>query len=595
MNIHLLKLIVTYLILLQCIQIVISDDSICSGCEIDNVNNVCRKQGTDCIENCECNEYYCKLNKEKDQCIDCSSVLKFSLSKYYSIENNVCIGKSGSDCIKIIIETNECVNACPEYEFGDFCYQKCYDINDGEELDLGLETEQIEPTKKCKCKENKYLIEEKINDKIYKRCVDSCPSGFFDANTKKCVDKCEGSTNKITPDNGCTNMCSDGQYLFEQTETINGVEITKLYCVSNCPDEARFFYQNSLPNEERKCLKECNQNHFYSTDEVGKNQCLDSCNGISKIDFSANIFQCNNRAGATTESTCDESFPYEYKSSCLRDCSDTQKLQMFENKITYFLIDNNNKKICSEQCQESDSDKHFKDSITLSCHSTCEETSNKFNFNNECVSSCEDPHPYHIYETGTCVSNCTDGNNNDKKYYLLREENTCYTEPPNGTEYKYFDIENNEWNTCKIPKNPESPLYGEGFIFDNKCYKSCKEAKQNSGSSEEEFKYYRINDNNCIKDCQSNEDIYKYSIGNIDSETDEKYICYSSCKDIPGGYIYEYGFKCYKQEQNDPSPNGYSTYYYRESGINKYFKKNGDDEPPVEDCLKLGLYYLKER
>ena len=596
MNIHLLKLIVTYLILLQCIQIVISENSICSGCEIDNVNNVCRKKGTDFTENCECNEYYCKLNKEKDQCIDCSSVLKFSLSKYYSIENNVCIGKSGSDCIKIIIETNECVNACPEYEFGDFCYQKCYDINDGEELDLGLETEQIEPTKKCKCKENKYLIEEKINEKIYKRCVDSCPSGFFDANTKKCVDKCEGSTNKITPDNGCTNMCSDGQYLFEQTETINGVEITKLYCVSNCPDEARFFYQNSLPNEERKCLKECNQNHFYSTDEVGKNQCLDSCNGISKIDFSANIFQCNEtETETTTEPTCDESFPYKYKRSCLRDCSDTQKLQMFENKITYFLIDNN-KKICSEQCQESGSDKNFKDSNTLSCHSTCEETSNKFNFNNECVSSCEDPHPYHIYETGTCVSNCTDGNNNDKKYYLLREENTCYTEPPNGTEYKYFDIENNEWNTCKIPKNPESPLYGEGFIFDNKCYKSCKEAKQNSGSSEEEFKYYRINDNNCIKDCQSNEDIYKYSIGNIDSETDEtnkKYICYSSCKDIPGDYIHEYGFKCYNQEQNDPSLSEYSTYYYRESGINKYFKKNGDDEPPVEDCLKLGLYYLK--
>lgn len=599
MNIQYLKLIAIYLILLQFIQIVISDDPLCSGCKVDNNKCINVSVEEDTVL-CNYNEYYCKPNKENNKCFDCSNALKSSLSKYYSIENDICIGKSGSDCKKIIIETNQCVDACPEYEFGDFCYQQCYNSEEGE-LNLGLETESNEPTKKCKCKEDKYLIEEKINEKIYKRCVDSCPSGFFDVNTRKCVDKCEGSTNKITPENGCTNMCLDNQFLFEQTETINGVEITQLYCVSKCPDEARFFYQNSPPNQERKCLKECNQNHFYSIKKVMdgdnikyENQCLESCNGISKIDYSANIFQCDETTiEPTTEPTCDESFPYKYKEkSCLRECSDTQKLQMFENKITYFLIDNN-KKICSEECQESDSDKHFKDSKTLSCHSTCEETSNKFNFNNECVNSCEEPHPYHLYDTGTCVTKCEDGNNDDIKYYLLREEKTCYTKPPNGTEYKYLDIVNNEWNTCKIPKNPESPSYGEGFIFDNKCYKSCKDIRQNDESTDSEYKYYRINDNNCIKDCKSNEDIYKYSKGDIENETDEankKYICYSSCKDIPGDYIYEYDFMCYSIQSDLPTDK--SEYYYSELGIRQYFKNNVELD---KECSKLGLYYLKDK
>ena len=581
MNIQFLKLIVTYLILIQCIQIVISDDSIsiCSGCEV--VNNICKIGNSEGAN--QCNEYYCKPNG--DSCIDCSSALKSSLSKYYSIENGVCIKKSGgSDCNKIIIENNQCVDACPEdlYEFGDFCYIKCYGNNAADEFKLGLETDTSNPTRKCKCKDDKYFIEETINNKKYFRCVDSCPSGYFDANTNKCVDKCEGSTNKITPENGCTDICLDDQFLFEQSEKINDETITKFYCVKNCPDEARFFYQDTSLNQERKCLKECNKYDFYSvevdTSGYKKYKCSDRCNGISFIDLISNYFFC----GSNTES-CNESFPYKYRSSCLRDCSDTQKLQMFENTKTYFLIDEsdtNYQKYCSEECQLQNSIKLFKNSNTLSCHSSCEETTNKFNFNNECVNSCDEQHPYHLYDKGTCVSKCEDGNEDEKEYHLLLEEKTCYTEVPNGIEYKILDIINNEWNTCKIPKNPGSPSYGEGFIYNNICYQSCNIAGEQY--------FHIVNDNHCIENCINNGGIYKYSIGD---DSKQNYVCYSSCKDIPGDFKHEYGFKCYEGKQAGELD--YSEYYYKESDIYKHIKSN--DAGQINNyCSKLGLYYLKD-
>ena len=376
MNIQFIKLISTYLILIQCIQIVISDDPLCSGCKVEN--NKCINQNIEGgTVTCNYNEYYCKPNKENNKCFDCSSVVKFSLSKYYSIENGVCIGKSGSECSKIIIETNLCVDTCPEYEYGDFCYHECYD-------NLGLEREN--ESSKCKCKDNKYLIEENINGKTYIRCVDSCTSGYYDINTKKCVNKCEGPTNRIIrgdKGNGCTNMCEDSQYLFKQTENINGIEITKLYCVSKCPDEARFYYKNTLPNQEKECLPECKEGDFYSIDDANKYECLNSCNNRKNIDLSANILQCRAPSDPSDEQNCEEPFPYKYRDSCLRDCSDTQKLEIFGFKKTYFLEYNDredNKKICSEDCKEDIGNTYYKNSNTFSCHLDCKETSNKFFF-----------------------------------------------------------------------------------------------------------------------------------------------------------------------------------------------------------------------
>jgi hypothetical protein len=58
---------------------------------------------------------------------------------------------------------------------------------------------------------------------------------------------------------------------------------------------------------------------------------------ISNIDLSANIFQCKSSSTNTSIPQCDDSFPYEYQSSCLRNCSDTQNLEIFGNKTTYFL------------------------------------------------------------------------------------------------------------------------------------------------------------------------------------------------------------------------------------------------------------------
>ena len=571
----------------------------CLGCKVEN-NKCVLDPGRNAICGYNCRP---DLYNGDENCYDCS--IAFETSLIYSIENEICKAKYYNNCKKIIIDNNQCVNDCNSmFEFGDYCYSSCnatYNM---------VTHESLENT--CQCnKENSYTLEGTAQEKNYLRCVESCPSGYFDEETKYCVQKCEEKTDKITENNGCTDYCGD-DFLFSQIKIINGETVTQKYCVSHCPNSAKFYYDTIIPGREKKCLTECEPGDYYRVitieGDITKYECLDSCENENKvnitlIDLDANIRQCtdieynpinNNgyQCGNTNDVTKD--FPYQYKYYCLRHCNDTQKL---ENKMTYFLNYNDNngndnwKKFCSEECKENELLPYF-DLSTLSCHSKCSETKNKFHFANECINSCDIKNvPYHLEDTGECVFNCPIG------YHLLQKENTCYKKCPVGSEY--ID-EYNKCNTCNI---------SQGYIYEDDekilhCQKSCLiniiDIQSNEDSTNivtnEKYYYHKVDDNKCFKtECNQNNDEYKYSIGitdNFGENNPNIFICYKSCKDIPGDFLYEHNYKCYQQiPSSEGSPKTQFEYYYNENGIYKYFTNK--TEAKIE-CSKKGFYYLNK-
>ena len=331
---------------------VICTSGICDDCKINNYK--CEKP--EITDNCDinkCRPHLYNDNGDTEKCIDCSSGdPSISNINIYSIQNGICTPLTYCDK-KLVIETSECVDDC----------------------------------------ETGYILETKIEGVTYSRCISSCHSGYYTKNGK-CVDKCE-EQDIIRKGTICSDTCDDSEFLYTKEETIGEKTVIKKYCVNKCPDEKKFFNNDFI----KTCKEKCDGEEFYS---IVDNQCMSECPNITYIDFSSSILQCSGQEKSENY-LCPEEFPFKYKSSCLRNCLDTQNLTLFGNIKTYSLIMENGKKLCSEHCSEdtSPTPKKFSDSSTLSCHKSCKETSHKFfyeyEYGKECIDSCDElKYPYHI-------------------------------------------------------------------------------------------------------------------------------------------------------------------------------------------------------
>lgn len=533
----------------------------CTECTYNFTINKCEYSETtgdaQTLHNCS---DYCRPHFYSGKCYNCNESFQTSSSSIYFISNEEC--KPNTQCNNIIIETNECID---EYS-----------------------NNLMELSNQCKSKNDWKIIIDTIQGNKYYRCVNSCPLGFFDKNTNICSEKCKSPKNKIMPDNGCIDFC--GTYNKKLYNSIDGEK----YCIDVCPDSAPFYYNSEIPNKEIECLTKCNNQDFYNSTTK---ECISDCQYTSLIDLENNIFECKNISGK-----CPDSFPYEYKNSCLRYCSDTKNISIYQT-TTYIFIEEGTegegqKKFCYEKndCINKGSDKKFYiDKETMTCKNDCKETSNKYNFDNECIPACDKNHPYHLSDTLECVLQCQNG------YYLSNQ--TCYkncSESPNI----YTDKENKVClSNCKKPQNPEFLQYEEGYILKTSktynditlyyiyCLKSCENyIEDNTDSSVEAKTFYHNNDDNiCINnpemsDCEDNPDSrYKY---HIDNDANNNHICYKSCKDISDNYIYEYGFKCYNAVPSDIN----NKYYYEQSGIIKYSSQESENH---KFCSDAGFYYLR--
>ena len=436
------------IILLHSFFVICADE--CKDCEIDSANK-CKTKTCEGGATCVCEEEKCRphLYSTTGSCYYCEGLTP---SKYYSIsgEGSCTVKTQATECNKITYENNECVDDCGDgFELGDYCFKTCDST-----------TTQDDTLKTCKC--NIYYTEIDINGKKFHKCLSSCPY-FHEESTGKCVDKCTGDTSRITQNNGCKEKCGEGEYLYK----IKVGSETQYYCLDVCPDIANFYYEKQFPEEETICREKCDGHDFYiktpisptsPTSTASGYKCSKTC-ATAYIDYKNNIFECK---GETTITSCSDSFPYEYKGSCFRNCSDTKSMDYFDNIQTY-IYDYNELKKCSETCeetpQEGETVTKYIDQYNLTCVD-CKETAFKFYFGNHCLETCATPnniHPNYVYETGECVFQCPIG--------YLKLGNVCYEQCPQNSDKKFKDRVYNECNTCNIPKDPNNLQYGEGYFI----------------------------------------------------------------------------------------------------------------------------------
>ena len=306
-----------------------------------------------------------------------------------------------------------------------------------------------------------------------------------------------------------------------------------------------------------------------------------------------NIFFCSSKSKESDSECTNSSFPYYFKGSCLRNCQDTQKLELFDNVTTYLFTNKDNKTYCSEDCLEYyESGTNTEDTATESsggrriletkidksyivpnqslCVKDCSSTSYKFHNNSHCIESCpkknNNDYYYSVEDTGECVITC----NKSKGYYLLTEQQKCYHKdsPPKEYGKTFLDSNENKWVNCTKPNNENSRNYYEGYFIKNytKCMTSCP-TNAITEVSNGIYKYHKNDDNECLlEQC-------KYNYPYIYHKSGDESICYKSCKDIVGNYIYENGNECKNTRC--------LSYYYESSGIFKCLDEEQSDEDKV--------------
>ena len=498
-----------------------------------------------------------------------------------------------AQCLKKNITNNACLEECGElYEFGDYCYDNCSAYG------LGLEEGFF---KKCKCTTpNDKIIATKIEYSVgqyydYYRCTDSCPHKYFDVDNKICteMEKCSGNK-KINKNNGCTDECRPNEFLFEKSLD-DGSKI--YYCLDKCPEEKIFYVPSST--EEISCIEKCpNEKKFYYIKEKGY-ECTDICEKQAKIDLVSNTFICTDFEKGRCE---DDSFPYEFEGSCVKDCSDTKELDFFLNKETFLFYSKQYKKlICSDTCEETYTEesssspiqhKSYKVPGSQYCVDDCKQTNYKFFYESNCLESCEsdnNTHPYSIYETGECVIICSEG------YHLFKGDNICYRNdtPPIGKKYLNSS---NEWNECRNPKDPNNQKEGEGYFTEGNlyCLSSCDLFNELIGTQNENENYYcKYNDNECLVfPANFQGEYYKYGNNKI---------LYTSCQEIETQTnLYRYELESnspFKYECKETKGDNDLCYKVSEKIFYCFEVSQPDlstESDKVNFCLQAGFYYLKD-
>ena len=151
------------------IKYIKGQEGVCEGCVFNSTTFKC-EASTD-TSNINCHSY-CRPHFGGDNCYNCSDVFNQSdSSKLYSIVGTECV--SPNNYKTIIIETNECLGNggmnC-SYIFDNYCYHSYNETqNDLTIIDDG----------KFECSGDKKISEDKIQNKDYIRCVERCPSGFY--------------------------------------------------------------------------------------------------------------------------------------------------------------------------------------------------------------------------------------------------------------------------------------------------------------------------------------------------------------------------------------------------------------------------------
>ena len=559
------------------------EDKICiASCSIFEFNKYHNEKENDfsCVSHCDLkSEYRYSYSQtvnevEKFYCLDKCKDDK----KYYSQDDYVCDSQCHEPNKYLITNQNMCADKCPIGQVANpttseedkiVSEYKC-------EFTCNAGTYYYESERICgKCKDNHYIIQgtqkciefcDEINspNKYYyyepsstptstqiiknNMCVTECPEDkpFVDFNNH-CSDKCTSEAYKYykPSDKICMNKCPDGTKVngnicVENCPIDKVLDTITNMCLDDCSQASKnyvFYYQN-----ERKCLKECNEGDFlYKNGD--KYKCMKNCSNINEdkdiqlyIDGNKCVTKCpETKRFFVSQSTYGE---IEISKYCYTDCPIgyefyNDKFECFGKCDNYYITNKDPLVIgkkCVEKCLSPNEYIYIHDTNHKECLELCppdrifyEETTD----GKTCYETCPKTSPYHTKGNFQCKDKCDSGFAN----YATGE---CVS----GCEMNQFWAEETITNVNSMTicyDNCNQTSYAKFSTFERKCVSECSKDNPNlkgnleTGECECRGLFYYKEDGNktCIdpqkKLCSELDTAYKIQVNGTNQCTD---ICY---------------------------------------------------------------------
>ena len=341
------------------------------------------------------------------------------------------------------------------------------------------------------------------------------------ANTNECTFQI------FNPSGSLYKVGESGEYYYYLPSTIN----TNIYtCTGNICSCTKYYYIETIFGKNKytcigdlSTIPSTNYKYYnYNTGQLFQTGCPSGYE-MKKTNNPSGFTRCSNACiGSEKIKQVQNSANNLIEYYCVDDCSN-------ESPYIYEYTDNNGKNYCLENCPEG----YYKytdanDNNNKKC--VTREECDYYISGTNCEVQCPDGTPYHNKATKQCISSCTG-------------------------EYKYIktaDKSCNRREDCNFYKVDSNSNY--------LCYDNCPNYYSEYGT------------NKCLDNCDSNQ--YRANEGPYEK------ICFSSCKEIPGGeYIYEGTNKiCYYSDPNCEA------YYKKADGILKCSS--------ISDCVTNNKKYI---
>ena len=340
-----------------------------------------------------------------------------------------------------------------------------------------------------------FVFYEKATSTEDKSCLISCPSGkFYDYNSHECIDKCgeDDPDNKYHAinDNVCYPSCKDipgGSYIYQ---IIDDSTIQNYKCSTLESDCNFYYYKKSDGIYECQTSNTCPSaptSYYYLK---GK-ECLTNCNEYYTLDM-----------------------PDTLSGSSLVKCYETLEDCFISGLAVYYHT-------ASKQCWTNFPSSNYYITKTIDGKSEIIKNCVKFIYHDSstsldyCIDNCKDKGQYFIGSNNLCQANCVDTDSDIHYFYYDPTNNQCLEDCESSANYKFSYLSGTGSENTPVA-----------------CLSECSSGQ-----------YYNYGSYKCKDSCDTSTDsAHKYHAFN-------GYVCYNSCKDIPGGpYIYENNYVCYTME-----------------------------------------------
>ena len=539
-----------------------------------------------------------------------------------------------------------CSDSCEDSEFvisvntnlhsDDYCVNNCLDIAHLPDIDSSLTKYKYEyindGNRKCleKCPSGTFIktvtiIDPNSNpnanvDKFV--CVPPEQCNFYVANTDSCLSECDQNSNykyHKYGSNECLETCPLEEYKYEREFICYKIDDcpfvseanSQKECLLACADITHYHEHDS-----KFCLEQCSTNNRYHAENqyVCYSSCIDipgdykyeemdeeqnSNDQNPKICYherptsscEAYIKKSDGVMKCMSKSTCiDKNLKYFIDLECKNNCNGFYQIELTEGSYNYIrcfetledALNNGNVQFCDKSQKKCWKD--FPSDDIYYNNSIFENHNTKYELVKQCTNFYYARTGFSLSSLNTnwCTDNCKNIENTQPKFFYGDNKN-CLNSCKDIHKY-YYDKDNNQClDSCE--DRPEKRFHYQIRYPDSsdanpvECLDKC-----DGGEVSTRGYHYNYDSFICILNCNDDNSGYiytKYSENNNDEST---FICYPSCKTIPGG-SYQYGTKDFKCTIEKPSTDC-DYYYSKEDGMYQC--------ATAADCKRLGYLFLDD-